>query len=208
MLAGEAHYSQIYFFADDILLFFEASIEQEKVITDCLKRFCDASGQKVSLGKSSVYFSKNMVEADKLAICNVLQMDMTDDMGLYLGMPTLTSRVTRDTYKHLCEKVDRRLTGWRTKYLSMAGRITLAKSTLSSLASYSMHTAKIPRTICDSIDKKTRRFIWGGNEDAKKIHLLSWETLQLPRNQGGIGLRSARQANSAFLTKLGWRVLT
>lgn len=71
-----------------------------------------------------------------------------------------------------------------------------------------MQTAKIPRSICDKLDKKTRQFIWGGDDERRKIHLLSWETLQKPRDQGGIGMRSARQANSAFLTKLGWRVLT
>lgn len=91
-------------------------------------------------------------------------------------MPTLTSRVTGDTFAHLCEKVDRRLAGWKTKYLSLAGRITLAKSTISSMAYYSMQMAKIPRTICEEIDKKTRRFIWGGDEEKKRIHLISWET--------------------------------
>lgn len=196
------------FFADDIILFSEASVEQALIIAECLDRFCMASGQKVSLQKSSVFFSNNVSDENKMAISQALKMEVTTDMGRYLGMPTLTSRVTCETFKHLCEKVDRKLSGWKSKYLSMAGRITLAKTTISSLACYSMQTAKIPRTICDNIDKKTRRFIWGGSDEKRKIHLLSWETLQLPRNQGGVGLRSARQANSAFLTKLGWRVLT
>lgn len=141
-------------------------------------------------------------------IRDTLSMDSTDDLGMYLGMPTLTSRVTRATFSHLCEKIDRRLSGWKTKYLSLAGRITLANTTVASLGFYSMQTAKIPRTVCDEMDKKVRRFIWGGNEDTRKIHLISWETLQRPKQQGGLGLRSARQANSAFLTKLGWRLLT
>lgn len=108
-------------------------------------------------------------------------MEITTDLGTYLGMPTLTSRVTKATFSHLCEKIDRRLSGWKTKYLSLAGRLTLAKSTLSTMACYSMQTAKIPRMICDEIDKKTRRFIWGGSEDQRRVHLLSWETLQKPK---------------------------
>lgn len=127
---------------------------------------------------------------------------------MYLGMPTITSRVTKDTFGYLCEKFDRRLSGWKKKYLSLAGRITLAKSTLNSIASYAMQTAKIPRTICDNLDRKSRRFIWGGDEDHKRIHLLAWECLQKPTDQGGLGIRPSRQANSTFLTKLGWRVLT
>lgn len=196
------------FFADDIVLFAEANCEQAHVIKHCLERFCDASGQKVSLPKSRVYFSNNVSDPKQLEISSCLGMEATTDLGMYLGMPSLTSRVTRETFGHLCEKIDRRLSGWKTKYLSLAGRITLAKSTLSTIACYSMQTAKIPRTICDDIDRKTRRFVWGGNEEKRATHLLAWETLQKPRNHGGVGLRSARQANSAFLSKLGWRVLT
>lgn len=180
---------------------------QAEVIHDCLNRFCMASGQKVSLPKSRVYFSKNVNSSMQDQICATLGMEATKDLGLYLGMPTLTSRVTKATYAHLCEKMDRRLAGWKSKYLSLAGRITLAKSTFNTLATYSMQTAKIPRTICDSLNSRTKRFIWGGTEDTRKIHLVSWETLQLPREKGGLGLRSSHQANAAFLTKLGWRVL-
>lgn len=195
------------FFADDIILFAEASIDQAHVIHDCLDKFCRASGQKVSFPKSCVYFSKKINDDLQVEISNALCMKATNDLGMYLGMPTLTSRVTKDTFSHLCEKIDGRLAGWKTTYLSLAGRITLAKSTVSTMAYYSMQTAKIPRSICDDIDRKTRRFIWG-NEDKRSVHLISWENLQKPRQQGDIGIRSAKQATAAFLTKLGWRVLT
>lgn len=106
------------FFADDIMLFAEATTEQASILSSCLHRFCLASGQKVSLQKSRVYFSKNVPTSTRESIYDTLSMEMTDDLGLYLGMPTLTSRVTRDTFKHLCEKIDRKLSGWKTKYLS------------------------------------------------------------------------------------------
>lgn len=196
------------FFADGIILFAEASTDQAMVIHDCLDRFCKASGQRVSLSKSSVYFSSNVLDSKQEEISRALGMTPTSDLGLYLGMPTLTSRVTKNTFRHLCEKIDRRLSGWKTKYLSLAGRITLAKSTITSMSNYSMQTAKVPRSICDEIDKKTRRFIWGGSDAKRATHLIAWETLQKPKAQGGLDMRSARQANAAFLTKLGWRVLS
>lgn len=196
------------FFADDIVLFAEADIDQANVINDCLTRFCLASGQKISCSKSRVYFSSNVSNEEKAAVSEALNIESTNDLGMYLGMPTLTSRVTKDTFQHLCEKIDRRLTGWKTKYLSLASRITLAKSTLSTVSYFSMQIAKLPRAICDEVDKKTKRFIWGGNEDKRGTHLLSWETLQRPKEQGGIAITSTKQANAAFLTKLGWRVIT
>lgn len=96
------------FFADDAVLFAEANIEQAGIIKDCLDRFCDASGQKLSLPKSRVYLSNNVEGAMQEQINKGLGMSTTTDLGMYLGMPTLTSRVTKETFSHLCEKIDRR----------------------------------------------------------------------------------------------------
>lgn len=93
------------------MLFAEASVDQAAIICDCLRRFCVASGQKVSHHKSRIYFSNNVEMENKTAVCEALNMDMTDDLGTYLGMPTIFSRVTRETFKHLCEKIDRKI-GW------------------------------------------------------------------------------------------------
>lgn len=43
-------------FADDLVLFAEASVSQVRVIRAVLERFCRASGQKVSLPKSKNFF--------------------------------------------------------------------------------------------------------------------------------------------------------
>lgn len=133
------------FFANDVILFAEADVEQETVMNDVLHRFFQASGQKLSFEKSRVYFSKNIQLTQQTKICEALRIAATDELCTYLGMPTFTRRVTRETFNHICEILDRRLAGWKTKYLSLAGRMTLATSTISTLAYYSMQTAKIPQ---------------------------------------------------------------
>jgi hypothetical protein len=47
-------------FADDLLLFGEASTNQMKCVTDILSLFCRLSGQQVSQEKTSIIFSKNV----------------------------------------------------------------------------------------------------------------------------------------------------
>ena len=47
-------------FADDLILFAEASVAQVRVIRKVLETFCLASGQKVSLEKSKIFFSSNV----------------------------------------------------------------------------------------------------------------------------------------------------
>lgn len=43
-------------FADDVVLFGEASAEQARLVENCLNEFCERSGQKVNTQKSSIYF--------------------------------------------------------------------------------------------------------------------------------------------------------
>ncbi|CAI0443411.1 unnamed protein product [Linum tenue] len=70
-----------------------------------------------------------------------------------------------------------------------------------------MQTAVLPMTVCDVIDKKIRRFVWGGEEGQAKVHLVKWETICRSKDDGGLGLRSARALNLAYLMKLGWTFL-
>lgn len=51
--------------------------------------------------------------------------------------------------------------------------LDLAKSTISYMSYYAMQMAKIPRTICDDVDKRVPRFIWGASEYKISIHLMS-----------------------------------
>lgn len=49
------------FFADDLILLAEASLEQVSVVKDCLEMFCKASGQRVNASKTRVFFSHNVI---------------------------------------------------------------------------------------------------------------------------------------------------
>ncbi|CAN1771048.1 Putative ribonuclease H protein At1g65750 [Linum perenne] len=200
-----------YFFADDLVLFSEASTSQAHVISDILDRFCDASGQSVSKEKSRIFFSKNTppppprVAADVSA---VLGMAASSDLGRYLGVPILHGRVTKHTYDYLLDRLDSRLAGWKAENLSLAGRVSLASSVLNSLPCYVMQTAFLPVSLCDKIDRKIRNFIWGSSNGVRRVHNVNWETVCKPKSLGGLGLRSARELNQAFLMKVAWGIIS
>jgi len=69
-----------------------------------------------------------------------------------------------------------------------------------------MQSTRLPRSLCDDLDKRMRRFLWGGNELHRKPYLVSWDTVTKEKTHGGLGIRSMRQLNSASLMKLGWRL--
>ncbi|CAL1367787.1 unnamed protein product [Linum trigynum] len=195
------------FFADDLVLFAEASVEQADCILSCLNAFCVASGELVSKDKSRVFFSKNTKMHARTNICSRLGIQPTNDLGKYLGVPVIHGRLTKLTYRYILDKIDSKLTAWKARTLSLAGRVTLAKAVLEAIPLYAMQTTLLPASVCDTIDRKIRWFVWGSQVGKRKVHLISWETICKPKNQGGLGLRTAKSLNLAYMVKLAWHVL-
>ncbi|CAN1808083.1 Putative ribonuclease H protein At1g65750 [Linum perenne] len=138
----------------------------------------------------------------------MLEIGATQNLGRYLGAPVLHGRVTKNTYDFLIDRLNSRLAGWKAENISLTGRVTLASSVLNSLPCYIMQTALLPVSLCDKIDRKIRSFIWGSGEGVRKIHNVNWDTVCKPKDQGGLGLRSARDLNKAFLMKLAWSLIS
>jgi hypothetical protein len=65
-------------------------------------------------------------------------------------------------------------------YLSKGGRLTLLKSTLSSLPTYYLSLFPIPVGVANRLDKLQRDFLWGGIGDEAKFHLVNWNKISTP----------------------------
>ena len=146
------------FFADDLILFAEASCSQARILKQCMDRFCELSGQSVNFDKSKLFCSPNTdkkLAKDISAICG---SPLTGDLGKYLGMPLIHSRVSKNTYSDLVDKVQSRLAGWKSKILNIAGRVTLIQAVNSSIPVYAMQTAKLPISTAMTLDKLNRDF--------------------------------------------------
>ncbi|CAN1163134.1 Putative ribonuclease H protein At1g65750 [Linum perenne] len=195
------------FFADDLVLFGVATVAQATVIQKCLDDFGGASGQRVSKEKSRIYFSKNVSSNLQREISGILGMPTTTNLGRYLGVPIIHGRALNAHYKFLLENLDSKLAGWKRETLSLAGRVTLAVSVLNAMPSYAMQTAVLSDAICDKIDQRIRSFVWGAEAGKRKLHLVKWEEVCKPKEMGGLGLRSAKALNQAYLLKLAWGLL-
>lgn len=147
--------------------------------------------------KSKIFVSPNLSSNQVRSLSNHSGIPLTQNLGKYLGSPLLHTRISKHNFNEVLEKLKSRLSGWKAKNLSLAGRITLIQLVTSTIPFYNMQTMELPRKVCDDIDKINRNFLWGDTENKKKIHLVNW----------GLGLRKAREQNSALLTKLGWNLL-
>lgn len=191
-------------FADDVILLSETSLDQAQLIHEILGTFCSASGKKLSLPKSRVFFSHNTKENLASQLSTELGIERTLNLGMYLGVPLLHSRISKENFCFIVDKVRKRLSSWKSKTLSLAGRISLTQSCLWSLPAYVMHTTPIPQGVCKEIEALCRNFIWGSTTDRRKCHLISWDTICSPKEEGGLGFKTLQVINRAYMIKLAW----
>lgn len=99
----------------------------------------------------------------------------------------------------------KKLSGWKRRVLSFAGRVTLIKSVLSALPVYYMSLFNMLEGVAKEIDRIQSSFLWGDSEHNRKLHLVSWSKVCMSMKQGGLGIKNIRLANESLLLKWWWR---
>ena len=160
-------------FANDCLLFYEASMEECNRLLDILGRYEAASGQAINRQKTSIFFSRNTKLEVKDAIKNMLEARIMNECEKYLGLPMVGGQSKVSTFKELQERITKRVKGWKEKFILKAGREVLIKTIAQAIPTYSMSIFKIPKVVGDSINSTLAKYYWGQTKDEKKIHWIN-----------------------------------
>uniref|UniRef100_A0A2N9I5R6 Reverse transcriptase domain-containing protein n=1 Tax=Fagus sylvatica TaxID=28930 RepID=A0A2N9I5R6_FAGSY len=190
-------------YADDTILFCDADPDKLLYVRMVLTCFEAVTGLRVNMAKSEmvpVGEVQNISELADSLCCHIGGLPLS-----YLGMPLGASYKAVAVWNPIIEKLERRLSGWQKLYLSKGGRLTLLKSTLSSLPTYFLSLFTIPISVMRRIEKMQRDFLWGGLGDEVKHHLVSWDKVCAPKEVGGLGVRSLVLTNKALQGKWLWR---
>ena len=115
-------------FADDSLLFVKASSYGANQLSSLMESYCNASGQRINLSKSSVFFSKGCPSLLKTELKNALNITNESLLDRYLGMPTDVGSCKNGAFKFLKDRVWNKVKGWMEKLLSAGGKEVLIKS--------------------------------------------------------------------------------
>ena len=186
------------FFADDLILFTKASVEQLKVVLDCLNLFMDCSGQKVNYQKSQLFVSKNVDINLTRQLSQISRIPLISKLGRYLGVNSIHGIVTQDLFSNVVESITCRLEGWKMKILSSVGRQVLVRSVLNTVPFYTMQTTLIPMGICYKIEMLMRRFLWGGTSQQRATSLVSCDKVTTSIDWGGIYYRRSKVFGQMF----------
>ena len=119
----------------------------------------------------------------------------------YLGIPVGVSSKSWVVWQPIIKKFGAKLAKWKQRCISMGGRITLINSFLTTLPIYLLSFFRIPIKVVQKIVTIQRNFLWGGDIEANKIPWVKWDTICLPKNKGGLGIKDLIKFNEALLGK-------
>lgn len=110
------------FFADDLILFAEATIEQASYIKTGLDEFCSASSQRISFAKSLLFVSPNIQRQSSEELGRLLGIPFSNKLGTYLGHRLIHKGRSSMMEMDLVQKVRKKLEGWKhIAYLERVG---------------------------------------------------------------------------------------
>lgn len=78
----------------------------------------------------------------------------------------------------IVDRIKQRAISWSTKFMSTAGRMTMLKSVLAVMLTYTMSYFKLPMSLCKKIQSALTRF--GGMEVVKLGKYLGLLGISLP----------------------------
>lgn len=99
----------------------------------------------------------------------------------------------------IIEKMERKLSLWKHLYSSKGGRLTLLKSTLSSLPTYYLSLFIVPKSVADGLEKIQKNFLLGLTEKEFKYLLVAWGNVCSPIEIGCLGIWRIGNFNQALL---------
>lgn len=88
--------------------------------------------------------------------------------GKYLGLPSLIGRSKKSVFKFLKDRMEKSIQGWNNKLLSRAGKAVLLKNVAQSIPSYCMSCFKIPKALCQELERLMNGFWWGSKGNSVK----------------------------------------
>ncbi|KAJ4748330.1 RNA-directed DNA polymerase (reverse transcriptase)-related family protein [Rhynchospora pubera] len=195
------------FYADDTIIFFKPTQSQAVLLKLILTIFGHLSGLNLNPLKSDLV-TVNTSSTVTQRLVSVLGCNSAHFPIKYLGLPLSNKKLNKNAYNDLLQRFQKKLMGWQANFFSVAGRLVLLNSCLSSLPVYFMSVFKVPSSILQTIDKLRRTFLWHGSQSqGKKLVMISWDLVTRPKQCGGLGVLDLKAFNLALLSKWLWKWL-
>ncbi|GJS31424.1 RNA-directed DNA polymerase, eukaryota [Tanacetum coccineum] len=195
------------FYADDALIIGEWSNDNLRSIINVLKCFHLASGLQINIHKSQL-LGVGVPRVDVETAASSIGCSIMNDQFRYLGVMVGENMSRHKAWADVVLKLRSRLSKWKSKTLSIGGRLTLLKSVLGVSPLYCMSIFKAPRGILKEMESIRNNFFIGADSLDKKITWVAWNNVLASKKNGGLGVSSFYALNRAMLLKWVWRFVS
>jgi hypothetical protein len=113
----------------------------------------------------------------------------------------MTESLRNKDWEKIEERIEKNLSSWKGKYLSVGGRLVLINSVLSSLLMFMLSFFEVPKGVLKKINYFRSRFFWQHDSQKKKYRLTKWSIMCQPNNQGGLRIQNLEIQNECLLSK-------
>ncbi|GJS60504.1 hypothetical protein Tco_0655288 [Tanacetum coccineum] len=164
---------------------------QEEVSGEILQLSCPNCAKRLQLNiqKSKLYgIGVTDVNVQELARCTGCGADSLP--FVYLGLPVGERMYRENSWRHLVNKFQTRLAKWKSKLMSIGGRLTLAKSVIGSLGICYLSLFPLLAHVNKQLESIRARFFGGIDDNAKKIHSVKWDLILNSKEKGGLDVGS------------------
>ncbi|XP_057766454.1 uncharacterized protein LOC130986892 [Salvia miltiorrhiza] len=162
-------------YADDVLIFYQASKANAIMIESILEIYDGVSGQLCNREKSSIFFGKGVPVQLRRRIQRALGFRPASLPFIYLGVPIFAGRASAHHLSGLRDRILSTFSRWKGMQLSMAGRICLVSSVVHSSAIHSMMVYHWPARLLRELDTTCRNFIWTGSIRSVPHNSVAWD---------------------------------
>jgi hypothetical protein len=127
------------------------------------------TGQLLSPNKCSLMVGEGWDEEAIHQVQEILGVERIDFEQKYLGLPTPQGHLKRGVFQPLEMRFIKRMTTWKEKELSAAGKEVLIKSVAQALPNYVMSVFKLTNGLCEDLMKTIRAYWWGSSNGRRKM---------------------------------------
>ncbi|GKC81363.1 RNA-directed DNA polymerase, eukaryota, reverse transcriptase zinc-binding domain protein, partial [Tanacetum coccineum] len=146
-------------------------------------------------------FSLCLNEDDKIEISSIIPFKEDELPMRYLGVHLVTKKIGVTDCR-----VRQKLSDWKNKALSYAGRAQLIASVLGSMQVYWCYVFLLPKAVMNDIEKLFKNFIWNNGDNYKGKEKVAWLEVCKPNDQGWLGFKSLELWNKTLLVKHLWNI--
>jgi hypothetical protein len=110
----------------------------------------------------------------------------------YLGIMIHYRRLTIAKWKLIEERLQKCLSSWKGKLLSLGGRLILINSVLSNMVLHMISFFLLPKGVLHKLDDYRSRFFWQGDNKKKNTNWLNGVSCVLLKTRAGLVFMTLR----------------